>query len=1119
MHGEWRVGERLLGLYEVKGLLGAGGMGVVHRVRHLGWDLDLAVKSPRVELVGADADRRAFSAEAETWVGLGMHPHVCVCHYVRTIDGVPRIFAEYVPGGSLRDWIRDGRLYRGGGRAATARVLDVAIQLAWGLEHAHRRRLTHQDVKPANVLMDPDGTAKVTDFGLAKGLPGGAVGAVGAGPDPSVLVSAGGLTPAYASPEQAAGRRVGRRSDVFSLAVSVLEMITGEVTWATGAAARGVLAGMRPGGGRAAMPTSVTGLLAECLRADPDRRPRAGEVARRLAACYREAIGDQYPRPEPEAASLRADELNNRALSLLDLKREDEALRCFEQARAVEPQHAGAIYNAGLLAWRADRLTDGALIERMAAAVDNADDPAQAKMLLGHIHLERADAATAWPLLREAADKDSRGAAELARLRKETSGSDGWEHLDVITGKTGGVTMLDVAADASVAVTGGYRQSVQVWDLKRRECVRTLKAGEGGAASVALSTDGRYVLCASRGDRKVRWWDLQGDRQDARALKGRHKGVWRVLYDSRESRGVSIGADGTVKLWDLGDRSARELGHAAAAIRGARAVALAGGRILVGGGGGGTVQVHDRDHVAALEGHTGRVVAIDITPDGRHALSADEQGTLRLWDVEERRCLRTLRAPVARLSSVSLSRDARLALTIGRHSDVRLWDLRSGRSRLCPLGDMEAADVRTGRLSANGGHAVYAGSAKSARTAIWVWSIPRGFSRASYRAPFHICRPRAHRELTVTDAKVDRLIRAGRKELGQGNFFEAHDLLVQARLTPGHQRSRLVLDAWNELAQQCVRGRVQGVWPVDLPPQLATAPKSLVVSPDGTTTVCSLHDGTVLIWNCSTGTVETHNPARHGPTWKAVAGDLALASGTGNQLQLWSLSTLERRGLVPGGGYSSWRNTVAVGRTGKYVLTAGGQTVRVWEASSGTEVMRLGGHQEEVSAVCLSRTERVAVSGTAGGYLKVWDLDDAGRCVATLAPYAYAHKPQVTAIALTDDDRHAVASRFSGALCVWDLESGHRRPEITSTENLVDMALEAEGRFALTSAGDGELALWDLSNGWRNHTLITHASTRANVAFSDDGRRAFAWAAHGPLRAWEIDWRIAPYRRPRPSGS
>lgn len=163
----WAPGDTVLGLYEVLDVVRDGGMGLVHRVRHRDWQVDLAVKTPRPDRVRTPDDRRRFENEAGTWVGLGLHPHTVNCVYVRTIDGLPRVFAEWVDGGSLAQAVRGGGLYEGGHRAALGRVLDIAVQMAWGLAHAHDSGLVHQDVKPANVMLQADGTAKVTDFGLA----------------------------------------------------------------------------------------------------------------------------------------------------------------------------------------------------------------------------------------------------------------------------------------------------------------------------------------------------------------------------------------------------------------------------------------------------------------------------------------------------------------------------------------------------------------------------------------------------------------------------------------------------------------------------------------------------------------------------------------------------------------------------------------------------------------------------------------------------------------------------------------------------------------------------------------------------------------------------------------
>ncbi|GHO61565.1 hypothetical protein KSC_004570 [Ktedonobacter sp. SOSP1-52] len=214
----WHVGEELLNQYEVMGLLGEGGMGMVYKVHHRGWNIDLAVKSPQPALFARAGGKENFIREAETWVNLPLHPHIVSCYYVRTVDEIPRIFAEYVAGGNLADWIRSRRLYEGGHLRAMERMLDIAIQFAWGLHTAHEQGLVHQDIKPANVMMTPDGVAKVTDFGLAKAraLAGEPEGSNGGNGQRSILVSSRGMTPAYCSLEQAAGKALSCRTDIWS---------------------------------------------------------------------------------------------------------------------------------------------------------------------------------------------------------------------------------------------------------------------------------------------------------------------------------------------------------------------------------------------------------------------------------------------------------------------------------------------------------------------------------------------------------------------------------------------------------------------------------------------------------------------------------------------------------------------------------------------------------------------------------------------------------------------------------------------------------------------------------------------------------------------------------------
>ncbi|MER5387905.1 protein kinase [Saccharopolyspora sp. NPDC002686] len=562
---EWRVGDVIDGLYEVAEVIGRGGMGVVHRARHLVWDVDLAVKCPRPALFRTEAARELFITEAETWVALGLHPHVCGCHYVRTLGGVPRVFAEYVPGGSLREWIDDGRLYRGDERAVLARVIDTAVQMAWGIEHAHSRHLVHQDVKPDNVLLDGSGTAKITDFGLALAREELAALDPDAPPGTSVLLpGGGGGTLRYASPEQVANRPLGRRTDVFSFAVSVLEMFTGGPAWDSGPDAGAALDGCRTGhaGGLPAMPSALADLLARCLHQDPARRPGSmAEVAAALADVYRAVLGEPHPRQVPAAADLRADEYNNRALSLVDLGRPGEAEEALRKALAADPQNVPARYNARLAQWRAGAITDRELVAELEALRVDRGDAREASYLLAQVHMERGDLVSARALLADVAREWGDEPDVQAALRAIRSGEitdarcvDEWQlpwpsYPEHELGSRGEPATAEPAAlessraavlsappgasiarvpasfhddaaialtpDGQLALTGTWDGKVRLWDVGAERCVVVLNGHSEPIQSVDLTPDGRFAASADR-EGTVCFWDLDDDRASSR---------------------------------------------------------------------------------------------------------------------------------------------------------------------------------------------------------------------------------------------------------------------------------------------------------------------------------------------------------------------------------------------------------------------------------------------------------------------------------------------------------------------------------------------------------------------------------------------------------------------------
>ena len=375
---DFHPGDMILDTYRVESEPSMGGMGAVWRVHHIGWDVDLAMKRPRPEAFQTQAQKSNFIDECRHWMNLGLRPNIVSCYYVRELEGVPTIFSEWMEKGSLESHIKDGTLYEGTGDEVQERLLDIAIQFARGLRSAHENDLIHQDVKPDNLLLGEGWTAKVSDFGLAKArtmltfLDGTAT-EPELDSDATMVSPGGGKTPAYCSPEQAAAQLLTKRTDIYSWAVSVLEMYLGAKPWAHGRELTGPLVGTacrdyfemcqeRP------IPQALQELLEKCLRQDPDERPHDfGETEAALLTIYRSETGRDYPRMALESASDTADSLNNRALSYVDLGDSEEAEKLWRRAAAMDMNHVPSRFNRAIWQARSGEQFDYRAVELLKA--------------------------------------------------------------------------------------------------------------------------------------------------------------------------------------------------------------------------------------------------------------------------------------------------------------------------------------------------------------------------------------------------------------------------------------------------------------------------------------------------------------------------------------------------------------------------------------------------------------------------------------------------------------------------------------------------------------------------------------------------------------------------------
>ena len=269
-----------LGPYKILAPLGAGGMGEVYRARDTRLGRDVALKI-LLEAVAHDAERMArFKREAQVLASIN-HPNIATIHGLEDSSGTPALVMELVEGPTLGDRIAEGPM-------PLEEALPIAKQIAEGLESAHEKGIIHRDLKPSNVKVRRDGTVKILDFGLAKALdenPEG--GNISNSPTISAAASHAGIilgTAAYMSPEQARGKVVDRRSDIWSFGAMLFEMLSGKQAF-PGEDVSHTLAAVimkdpdwegLPG----QLPAPIVRLLRRCLTKDPKQRLQAIGEAR-----------------------------------------------------------------------------------------------------------------------------------------------------------------------------------------------------------------------------------------------------------------------------------------------------------------------------------------------------------------------------------------------------------------------------------------------------------------------------------------------------------------------------------------------------------------------------------------------------------------------------------------------------------------------------------------------------------------------------------------------------------------------------------------------------------------------------------------------------------------------
>jgi WD40 repeat protein len=952
-------------------------------------------------------------------------------------------------------------------------------------------------VKPANILLGADGAAKVTDFGLARARKhqarGPRVAADAEGGHTMTVEGGGGGTPAYLSPEQAAGDPLTRRSDLWSFALSVLEMFLGQRTWEHGLAAAEVLEQYRRGDltspQRPAMPASVVEFLAQCFREKPEERPRGlAEAAAVLKSAWEQTTGRTYHRREPRGGRGSADGMNNRALSLVDLGRVAEAGTLWRRALETEPQHPEASYNAGLVAWSNGQLGDQEFVRRMEEVAVSHSTSARAQQLRGRIRLLVGEATEAQAAFARAAEMQSAQPWSTVDLDRDikAAGAPVKAPRLVLRGLRGPVSALTLTVDGHTVV-GAHGGEARVWDASTGTILKTLAIPDGPVHALAALPDGRFLVVAAEKAPLTVWDLVSGQSVKTWVRQPGHITCLALLPGGRLV--ASGGSDRLVRLWDPATgRCVMEMGGHDDAVT---AVA-AGATHLVSASRDGTVRlwaVEDGRPLGALRGHDGHVNAVVLSEEDSRVVSAGDDRSMRDWGLNSRELVRAYTSHAGTVHALALNpKDGRL-LSGSADRSVRAWDL--DRERLAEWQQLDAA-VHALAIGPDGVVWAAHGTAVSVLDAAPL-ELP---------APA-LCRPSSAIEVETRAASFEEGIEEARRTLSAGDLPLALSLVRTARKIPGHERSGPALEVWDELCARLPRRRLQSAWEEGRLSGHGDPPVAVAAAPDGTRALTASLDATLRLWDL--GRRETlATLSGHASAVTSVAylggGGRAVSGGRDRTVRVWDLT--DGRLLRTLEGHGETVSAVDVSPSGPEVVSASWDgTVRIWDLRKGVEAHVMEGHGAQVTSVRYATDGQALASAGWDGTVRIWEA-------ATGEPLTLleGHEGNVTAVALHPTGRSVASGGEDGTVRLWDPRARRAMRTFRGHEGEISrVVFTPDGRFLVSSGRDHTVRVWDLRKGKEARTL-NHPAAVHSVALTPLGNVLLAAVGDNHVHAWHLDW-------------
>lgn len=726
----WEPGMTILDRYRIEQKM-SGSMGNVYIAEHLGWKVKMAIKSPRPEVLADKEGLQRILKEANSWVRMGMHPNVTSCYYVLTIDKIPHLFIEFVDGGDLSAWIKTGRCRN------LRTSLSLAIQFCHGMEYTHSQGIIHRDIKPQNVLITKNSLLKITDFGILLSTAEPRSGKIAPMQtekvDQEATIGFRG-TPGYASPEQLRNaHNVDERTDIFSFGLCLWLMLCGKKPFLNNAVKSKipVPTPVTPG---VVFPAILKEILVKSVAYEPaERYKNFTELREALNESYLAAFNAACPYAELANIDLRADSLNNRAVSLFELGQNQEAQECLSKTLEINDMLPEAIYNNILSQWRSGKIKPARILRQIETTkkripqpllLDELESAVKTQLLgdkigadgrpprfpefrlcipkssleifregqlnlsvqrniLDHLENKQYSAChdilmTAW---RNNSFKKDRVYNQVYDQLLRHGRKDeivGVQRFITLKGRGIPATHLCYIPASRKIASAGTDGKVVIRDLSAGQQEKTLDTDGIAITAMATCPAGKYLAIGTE-DGGVTLISTKTGKRDSKEIL--HKGPTFALGFNADGRYLaSGGADGVLKLKKITAAPEKSISlQEGGAIR---SICFSARNLnFITGSEDGTIRFWEsggNECSRIIEAHALPVLCISASPDGLRFASSSDDRQIKIWDSQTSRCLRTIAAHEEAITAVLYLPDNRTVVSSCEDDIIKLWKVETG---------------------------------------------------------------------------------------------------------------------------------------------------------------------------------------------------------------------------------------------------------------------------------------------------------------------------------------------------------------------------------------------------------------------------------------------------------